>query len=101
MQYADFSHDDIIVSVLASMSVDYFRDTPDLTQFPPDENRRFNLRKMTPFGARLITEVIGCAAADPPEVEGERTFYYPTQYGYDASNAPNKFIRVSFWKSAI
>lgn len=77
------------------MSVDYFRDTPDLTEVPPNEHRHFNLRKMTPFGARLITEVIGCAAVDPAAVQDERASYYPTQYGYDAANAANKFIRVS------
>ncbi len=30
--YADFTHDDIIVSVLTAMSVDYFKDPPSLTQ---------------------------------------------------------------------
>lgn len=59
--YADFSHDDIIISVLTSMSVDYFREHPSLTQFPPDPDRHFILSHLTPFGARLYTEVIGCA----------------------------------------
>jgi hypothetical protein len=30
--YADFTHDDIIVSVLTAMSFDYFKDPPSLTQ---------------------------------------------------------------------
>jgi hypothetical protein len=30
--YADFTHDDIIISVLTAMSVDYFKDAPSLTQ---------------------------------------------------------------------
>ncbi|KAI7340949.1 3-phytase [Hortaea werneckii] len=92
--YVDFSHDDIIVSVLTSMSIDYFREHPDLSQYPPDPNRHFLLSHMTPFGARLITEVIGCAAPEPEPVHEHRTTYYPTQYGYDPTNAPHKFIRM-------
>lgn len=37
--YADFSHDDIIVSVLTAMSMDYFKDPPSISQFPPNPNR--------------------------------------------------------------
>ncbi|TKA26868.1 hypothetical protein B0A50_04314 [Salinomyces thailandicus] len=92
--YADFTHDDIIVSVLASMSLDYFHSPPSLTTYPPDPDRPFILSNLTPFGARLITEVIGCADPDPETVHNHRTQYYPTQYGYDASNAPHKFIRM-------
>ena len=92
--YADFSHDDIIVSVLAAMSLDYFREHPDLNTYPPDPDRHFILSRMTPFGGRLITELIGCADSDPTAQHDFRTYYYPTQYGYSASNAPNKFIRM-------
>ncbi|KAK0945512.1 hypothetical protein LTR29_003117 [Friedmanniomyces endolithicus] len=92
--YADFSHDDIIVSVLTSMSIDYFREHPNLQQYPPDPNRHFVLSNMTPFGARLITEVIGCAAPNPTAVHSHRTQYYPTQYGYNPANATHKFIRM-------
>lgn len=92
--YADFSHDDILISVLTSMSVDYFYDHPQLNVYPPDPDRHFILSHLTPFGARLITEVVGCADADPVAVHNHRTQYYPTQYGYDPSNAPHKFIRM-------
>ena len=92
--YADFTHDDIIVSVLTAMSVDYYRETPSLTQFPPDPNRHFILSHMTPFGARLITEVIGCSSADPLPNPIHQTQYSPTQYGYNPDNAPHKFIRM-------
>lgn len=92
--YADFSHDDIIISVLTAMSLDYFREAPSLTQYPPDPKRHFNLGKMTPFGARLVTEVVGCGSADPVAVHNHRTQYYPTQYGYNAKNATHKFIRM-------
>ena len=67
--YADFTHDDIIISTLTSMSVDYFREHPNLQQYPPDPERHFILSNMTPFGGRLITEVIGCADANPDPVQ--------------------------------
>ena len=92
--YADFSHDDIIISVLTALSMDYFRDPPSLTAVPPNPNRTFILSHLTPFGARLITEVIGCASSDPIPVPAHRTQYYPTQYGYNPANATNKFIRM-------
>ena len=92
--YVDFSHDDIIVSVLTAMSMDYFREHPDLTTYPPDPSRHFILSHMTPFGGRLITEQIGCASPNPTAQHSHRTYYYPTQYGYDATNAPYKLIRM-------
>lgn len=92
--YADFGHDDIIVSILTAMSLDYFRDPPTLTQFPPDPNRHFILSKMTPFTSRLITEVIGCSSANPTPVHEHRTQYSPTQYGYNSANATHKFVRM-------
>ncbi|KAK5124996.1 hypothetical protein LTR85_001186 [Meristemomyces frigidus] len=92
--YADFSHDDIIISVLTSMSMDYFREHPNLQQYPPDPERHFQLSHLTPFGGRLITEVVGCSSPTPTAVHNHRTYYYPTQYGYDPLNASNKFIRM-------
>jgi Histidine phosphatase superfamily (branch 2) len=92
--YADFSHDDIIISVLTAMSLDYLRDPPSLTQFPPNPNRHFILSNLTPFGARLITETIGCSSSDPAPVKKSRVSYTPNQYGYHASNATHKFIRM-------
>jgi hypothetical protein len=92
--YADFSHDDIIVSVLTAMSLDYMKDPPSLTQFPPNPNRHFILSKITPFGARLITEVIGCSSENPEPVRTFKTQYTPSQYGYDPANATKKFVRM-------
>lgn len=45
--YADFSHDDILISVLTAMSVDYFKDAPDVSQVsarrpPPPTRLRSN-----------------------------------------------------------
>ena len=92
--YADFTHDDIIVSVLTAASVDYFRSPPSLKQYPPNPNRHFVLSHMTPFGGRLITEVIGCSSANPTAVAKHRTQYSPSQYGYNPANATHKFIRM-------
>ncbi|KAH0294072.1 phosphoglycerate mutase-like protein [Aureobasidium namibiae CBS 147.97] len=92
--YADFSHDDIIVSVLTAMSLDYFRDPPSLTEYPPNPDRHFVLSKMTPFGGHLVTEVIGCASPNPTAVAKDRVQYYPEQYGYSPSNATHKFVRM-------
>ena len=41
--YADFSHDDIIISALTAASLDYIKDPPSLTQFPPNPDRKFIL----------------------------------------------------------
>jgi hypothetical protein len=92
--YADFTHDDIIVSVLTAASVEYFKAPPSLTQYPPNPSRHFVLSHMTPFGGRLITEVIGCSSASPTAEAKHRTQYYPTQYGYNPDKASHKFIRM-------
>jgi hypothetical protein len=92
--YADFSHDYIILSVLTAMSFDYLNDAPSLTQYPPNPKRHFMLSHLTPFGGRLITEVVGCASANPTPVPKHRTQYYPSQYGYKAANATYKFVRM-------
>lgn len=92
--YADFSHDDIIISVLTALSIDYLRNSPSLNAAPPAQNRTFVLANLTPFGGSFITEVIGCGSSTPDEVTNARTQYYPTQYGYDPSNAGHKFIRM-------
>jgi hypothetical protein len=92
--YADFSHDDILISVMTAMSLDYFKDPPSLTAYPPDPKRKFILSRITPFTARLITEVIGCASPDPTAQPAARTQYYPGQYGYSPAKATHKFIRM-------
>ncbi|KAH8674341.1 histidine phosphatase [Xylariales sp. PMI_506] len=92
--YADFTHDDIIISVMNAMSLDYFRDPPSLTQWPPNPNRRFVLSHLTPFGAHFVTEVIGCSSAAPVEVAQRSTVYSSTANGYNPSNATHKFIRM-------
>ena len=92
--YADFSHDDIIISVLTAASLDYLKDPPSLTQYPPDPNRKFILSNLTPFAARMVTEVVGCGSSNPPPNNVSQTQYTPTQYGYNAGNATYKYIRI-------
>jgi hypothetical protein len=91
--YLDMSHDNNIASVLAALSIDYFRETLSQT-FPPPSNQRYRLSRMTPFGARLITEKIGCISSSPLATNATRTQYSPSQYGYSTASATNKFIRM-------
>jgi len=59
--YMDMSHDDIIVSVLTALGLDYFKAGPN--GLPPTENdphRTFRLNEMTPFGAQLFSEIWTC-----------------------------------------
>src|SRR5699024_7584455 len=66
--YMDMSHDDIIVSVLTALGLEYFKYGPtglpasNITHAP--SNRTFNLNHLTPFGARLTTEVWSCPSRD-------------------------------------
>ena len=92
--FADFSHDNTIIAVLTALSLDYFHDPPTLSQIPPERSRHFILSRLTPFAARLITEVIGCNSSNPDPVLNKRTQYSPGQYGYDPVNANNKFVRM-------
>ncbi|KAJ5669064.1 hypothetical protein N7462_010134 [Penicillium macrosclerotiorum] len=60
--YMDMSHDDIILSVISALGLDYFRFGPhglpsDIDHAP---NRTFQLTEMTPFGARFMSEIWTC-----------------------------------------
>lgn len=59
--YMDMSHDDIIVSVLVALGLDYFKSGPrGLPVSVSHAPRNFNLNQVTPFGARLFTEIWTC-----------------------------------------
>jgi hypothetical protein len=91
--YLDMSHDNNIASVLAALSIDYFRE--DLSQiFPPPFNQHYRVSRMTPFAARLITEKIGCVSSSPVATNSTRTEYSSSQYGYSSASATNKFVRM-------
>ncbi|KAJ6109210.1 histidine phosphatase superfamily [Penicillium sp. IBT 16267x] len=62
--YMDMSHDDIIISVMAALNLDYFK-YPSSTGLPGDvdhapEDRKFKVSDVTPFAARLMAEVWTC-----------------------------------------
>ena len=83
-----------MISVLTAMSVDYYKDAPSLTKFPPNPKRRFILSDITPFGANLITEVLTCNSPNPPAKSKARTHYKQGQNGWDAKKAKHKFVRM-------
>lgn len=56
--YADFTHDDIIHSVLTSLNVTQISDFLPTTK--PDPKRRYRSSRVTPFAARLVWEVMDC-----------------------------------------
>ncbi|KAF7176140.1 hypothetical protein CNMCM7691_001616 [Aspergillus felis] len=60
--YMDMSHDDVIVAVLAALGLKYFNygkdGLPDVIEHAPE--RTFRLNEITPFGARLVSEVWTC-----------------------------------------
>ena len=87
-------------SVVTAESVDYFKESLPINANPPPADRHFRLSYLTPFGARLYTEVIGCASASPAEVQNPYTQYYPGSNGYNPDNAPHKFIR-QLWNNAV
>lgn len=71
--YLDMSHDDVIVSVLAALGVEYFnigkegmRGDIGVGEVPL--NRTFRLNHIAPFGARFVTEVWRCEASSAEEI---------------------------------
>ncbi|KAJ5652248.1 Histidine phosphatase superfamily clade-2 [Penicillium longicatenatum] len=60
--YMDMSHDDIILSVVNALGLDYFKFGPHGLPANVDHapKRNFSLTQMTPFGARLMSEIWSC-----------------------------------------
>ncbi|KAJ5726309.1 Histidine phosphatase superfamily clade-2 [Penicillium malachiteum] len=60
--YMDMSHDDIILSVINALGLSYFRYGPNGLPGDVDHapKRNFSLSQMTPFGARMISEIWTC-----------------------------------------
>ncbi|KAJ5151223.1 uncharacterized protein N7482_010475 [Penicillium canariense] len=61
--YMDMTHDDIILSVITALGLEYFKYGPnglpgDVDHAP--SNRTFSLTEMTPFGARFFSEIWTC-----------------------------------------
>lgn len=59
--YMDMSHDSNIVAVLAALGLEYFNYGPHgLPPLPHAPPRTFALNQVTPFGARLVSEIWKC-----------------------------------------
>ncbi|WFD30994.1 hypothetical protein MSPP1_002022 [Malassezia sp. CBS 17886] len=56
--YADFTHDSVITSVLTALNYTQFGAFLPATK--PDANRTYRSSRVTPFGARLVFEVMSC-----------------------------------------
>ena len=56
--YADFTHDSVITSILAALNFTQLNDKLDPTE--PNPHRRYRTSRVTPFGARLVFEVMSC-----------------------------------------
>ena len=91
--YLDVTNDFTIVGALAALSLDYFRGPLPAT-YPRPRHRHFRLSQITPFAGRLITEKIGCVSPHPVARDQPVTQYANNEYGYSASNASYKFIRM-------
>jgi hypothetical protein len=91
----------IRVSVVTALSVEYFKADMSTSAYPPDPKRHFVISHLTPFGARLETEVLGCASATPKPKEKASTIYSIGQNGYKPNNAPHKFVRIRWSVSSL
>ena len=56
--YADFTHDTVITSILTAFNFTQVLQVLDPTN--PDDNRTYRASRVTPFGARLVFEVLDC-----------------------------------------
>lgn len=56
--YADFTHDSVIVSVLSALQFEWTK--TNLSSKKIQVPRQFILSRLTPFGARLYVEILGC-----------------------------------------
>ncbi|THC87859.1 hypothetical protein EYZ11_012697 [Aspergillus tanneri] len=88
--YMDMSHDDILLSVITALGLDYIKYGPEGLPSDVDHavsNRTFRLSDFTPFGARFMSEIWSCPSdvsfedLDPilyvnPRLEGKDTKRY-------------------------
>jgi hypothetical protein len=98
--YLDMTHDDILMSVVTALSIEYFKEDMSTSAYPPNPDRHFMVSHLTPFGTRLETEVLGCTSATPEVRNTASTIYSIGQNGYKPAHAPHKFIRIR-WNNGI
>lgn len=60
--YADFTHDDVIVSVIAAMGLTQFAEY--LPPSGPPVGQQFISSQMVPFGSRFYNEIISCTSSN-------------------------------------
>lgn len=99
--YMDMSHDDIIVSVLTALGLEYFKYGPHglpvegITHAP--EDRTFTLNEITPFGARLNTEVWTCPSTSTSSCSSSLKNLDPVLYhNPDLSSTKNTTEYIRF-----
>ena len=56
--FADFSHDTVITSILTALNFTQFSEPLDPTK--PNPHRRYRTSRVTPFGGRVVFEVMSC-----------------------------------------
>ena len=96
--YLDMSHENIITSTLAALGLDYFRHGPDGRLPSSVEHavpRTFQLGNMTPYGARLVTEMWTCPASNTSFDDLGSTLYANPDLSASTSTSTKDYIRFS------
>lgn len=78
--YMDMSHENIIISVMTALGLDYFRYGKDGRLPSSVEHavpRTFQMENMTPFGTRLVTEVWACPSNTSFDALGSTIYSNP------------------------
>ncbi|PYI05611.1 putative acid phosphatase [Aspergillus sclerotiicarbonarius CBS 121057] len=96
--YMDMSHDDVIVSVIAALGMEYFNFGPNgmpgnITGSEVPLNRTFKLNEIAPFGARLVTEVWKCPAPVAEKGFGELGAVVYENPDLSQVNGTKEFVR--------
>lgn len=88
--YLDMSHDDILISVLTALGLDFLKeDLPANKILAP---RQFILSRLAPFGARIFVERVECNQAKENEISAREEKKVSAQESDKESK--NTFIRM-------
>lgn len=91
--YLDMSHDNVIVAVLTALGLSYFiygpTGLPENAVHAPE--RAFHLNEITPFGAKLASEIWTCPASVSFKELGSALYKNP-----DLSTKPNTTDYIRF-----
>ncbi len=91
----NFTHDSTIVSLLPAMWMDYFKGPPRTSAFPVRAGNGFNVAKVAPWGANVVTEVIACED-EKPEPQTNVIYWGTTSSSNMENGLPgmHQFIRM-------